>query len=74
MLYPKEPLRRALADSPSLKRRIWEGLNEIRPRSLLDAGRVYGGGLYKLEPKEQANVPAAEVAELVPAQALQRFC
>lgn len=66
MLYPKEPLRRALTDSPSLKRRIWKVLNTIRPLALLDEGRVYGGGLYKLEPKELANVPAAAVAELVP--------
>lgn len=66
MLYPKEPLKRALTDSPSLKRRIWEALNKIRPVALLDEGRVYGGGLYKLEPKELANVPVAAVAELVP--------
>ena len=33
---------------------------------LLGEGRVYGGGLYKLEPKELANVPATEVAELLP--------
>ena len=66
MLYPKEPLRRALTDSPSLKRRVWTVLNNIRPLALLDEGRVYGGGLYKLEPRELANVPATAVAELLP--------
>lgn len=70
MLYPKEPLKRALTDSLSLKRRLWEVLNKIRPVALLDEGRVYGGGLYKLEPKELANVPAATLAELVPQQLL----
>ena len=65
MLYPKEPLRRALTNSPSLKRRVWTVLNNIRPLALLDEGRVYGGGLYKLEPRELANVPATAVAELL---------
>ena len=65
MLYPKEPLKRALADRPSLKRRVWTVLNKIRPVALLDEGRVYGGGLHKLEPKELANVPATGVAELL---------
>ena len=66
ILYPKEPLRRALTDSPSLKRRVWTVLNNIRPLALIDEGRVYGGGLYKLEPRELANVPAAGGVELLP--------
>ena len=37
--------------------------------AMLSEGRVYGGGLHKLEPKELANVPAAAIAELLPESA-----
>ena len=66
MLYPKEPIKRALRDRPRLKRRVWERLNQICPQAMLGAGRVYGGGLHKLEPKELGNVPVEGIAELLP--------
>ena len=42
-------------------REIWEYLNSLNPDTLLSEGRVYGGGLHKLEPKELGNVPVAEL-------------
>ena len=66
MLYPKEPIKRALNDRPGLKRQIWEFLNAICPQAMLGQGRVYGGGLHKLEPKELGNVPAEAIAALLP--------
>ena len=66
MLYPKEPLARMLESDPALKRRLWEFLNAICPKAMLGGGRVYGGGLHKLEPKELANMPAGAVSALLP--------
>src|SRR5208337_3954053 len=63
-LYPKSVLAQPLKGNSSLARRIWEILNRIQPESMLTEGRVYGGGLHKLEPKELARVPARELAEL----------
>ena len=67
MLYPKEPIAGVLEDDPAVKRAVWEALNAIRPQALLGEGRVYGGGLPKLEPKELANVPVPALATLLPA-------
>jgi len=69
MLYPKEPIAHALAEDIDLGRRVWRFLNGICPYAMLGEGRVYGGGLHKLEPKELANVPAGTIAGLLPAMA-----
>jgi predicted RNA methylase len=65
-LYPKLHLARALAENPGLDREIWKALNSITSEELLGEGRVYGGGLHKLEPKELANVPVSGIAAIVP--------
>lgn len=64
-MYPKPNLITALRRDPTLLRRIWEALNRITPELLLGEGRVYGGGLHKLEPKELAHVPLLELASLL---------
>ena len=66
MMYPKESIARVLEDNPDLKRRIWKLLNDICPSTMLNEGRVYGGGLHKLEPGELGKVPAGMIAELLP--------
>jgi predicted RNA methylase len=66
MLYPKPALARALERDPEIAGKVWNYLNDIDLRSLLGEGRVYGGGLYKMEPKELANVPADAIASLLP--------
>jgi hypothetical protein len=65
-MYPTPVLSRELSRDPALIRRVWEILNRITPHQLLSEGRVYGGGLHKLEPKELANVPVPEIADLLP--------
>ena len=67
LLYPKPHVARALNADPGLKRRVWEALNRCGTSAMLDEGRVYGGGLHKLEPKELANVPADHLLQLLPA-------
>lgn len=66
LLYPKPMLAKALAGNAKLGRQIWEFLNRIDAATLLGEGRVYGGGLYKMEPRELANVPAEAIAALLP--------
>ena len=37
--------------------RVWQALNDLPQGVLLSGGRFYGGGLYKLEPKEVMAIP-----------------
>ena len=69
MLYPKGPLDRAIRQSPALTRQVWGFLNDIGQKEILNEGRVYGGGLHKLEPKELGRVPATALADLLPSPA-----
>jgi hypothetical protein len=66
-MYPTPILARALALDSTLLRRVWRVLNELTPDELLGEGRVYGGGLHKLEPRELANVPVPRLMALLPA-------
>jgi adenine-specific DNA-methyltransferase len=65
-MYPSASLTHAITRDPTLIRRVWQVLNRIAPDQLLSEGRVYGGGLHKLEPRELANVPVPEIAALLP--------
>ena len=72
MLYPRKTLNEAIRSDPELKRQVWKFLDGIRPEEMLSEGRVYGGGLHKLEPKELGNVPASALAELLPEPTILR--
>ena len=66
MLYPKPVLSKFLDRQPDAMRAIWTFLNEIETDNLLSYGRVYGGGLHKLEPKELCAYPADSLIKLIP--------
>lgn len=61
ILYPKPKLENAIRSNPSLYDPILQALNSISSKSMTDEGRVYGGGMQKLEPKELLKVVATEL-------------
>ena len=64
MLYPKEHLQKAISDNPNSVYKIWELLKDINGNAIEDEGRVYGGGLKKIEPRELAKVPCGDLMKL----------
>jgi adenine-specific DNA-methyltransferase len=66
LLYPKPDLVSAIKCDPALLKRTWTYLNEITTEELLGNSRVYGGGLYKLEPRELKNVSAMNLVRDLP--------
>ena len=55
LLYPKPALAMRLKNDSQLLRSMWQALQQITATDLISEGRVYGGGLHKLEPNELAN-------------------
>jgi hypothetical protein len=70
MLYPRGRLQAALARMPDLGAMVFSWLQGLDAGRLMGAGRVYGGGLHKLEPRELAGLPAGEIAALIEAPPL----
>jgi hypothetical protein len=63
ILYPKPLLSGIIRSKPQMQRKVWMALNMISTTDILAQGRVYGGGLHKLEPSEVGRVPAEEVCK-----------
>jgi len=66
LLYPKAQLAEAIDKNPSLKYDVFNALNKISSNDIISNSRVYGGGLYKLEPRELGNVTAESFYKIVP--------
>lgn len=56
MLYPRKALDRLVTEQPNVLERVFALLKEISPQDLYTNGRIYGGGLHKIEPREFLNV------------------
>ena len=63
LLYPRPILARALAKGTHVAEAVFKALNQLSIHELISNGRVYGGGLHKLEPSELANLSAVSVAQ-----------
>ena len=59
MLYPKRNLARLLSENPHYAFEVFTLLSRLSCQELQGEGRVYGGGLNKIEPGELARVSAA---------------
>jgi hypothetical protein len=72
LLYPKGELKAALDAQPDLYPIIFSRLQSLTGEHLIKEGRVYGGGLHKLEPRELANLPAGEIAQATHARPTEK--
>lgn len=70
LLYPRPGLRSAI-ESPGVAERVFDLLRKIPIERMTGEGRIYGGGLHKLEPRELANVPMAGIEDILPCQTLK---
>jgi hypothetical protein len=68
LLYPCGQMRAALASDPGLGAEVFALLQKIDTDSFVGKGRVYGGGLYKMEPKELGSIPVEAIFDLLSRQ------
>jgi hypothetical protein len=62
LLYPREFIAHALRGKAQ---QAFEALRAIRPEQFFSEGRVYGGGLHKMEPAELMRLPADGLAKIL---------
>jgi DNA-binding transcriptional regulator YdaS (Cro superfamily) len=66
MLYPQNRLAAMLRQHPDRAETVHALLGQVTGHELRGEGRVYGGGLNKIEPSELARISAASFVELWP--------
>ena len=66
MMNPIGPLEALLLQQPDRLADVHQALLSITGDDLRRYGRVYGGGLHKIEPKELAALPAEKIVSLEP--------
>ena len=65
MLYPRRPLRRQMVSASAYQKAL-ATLSQIVDAEWRANGRVYGGGLYKVEPRELGRLAAGSLLEAFP--------
>jgi hypothetical protein len=66
MLYPKNGLARMLRSHTDRAADVFALLRQVTGHELRGEGRVYGGGLNKIEPSELARISAAALVSRWP--------
>ncbi|ULA63262.1 MAG: Modification methylase SalI [Nitrospira sp.] len=66
MLYPKDSLAEMLSHHPDRAKAVHALLGQVTGHELRGEGRVYGGGLNKIEPSELARISAESFVERWP--------
>lgn len=70
MLYPQNRMAAMLCQYPDRGKTVHALLGQVTGHELRGEGRVYGGGLNKIEPSELARISAASLVEHWPEIAL----
>ena len=68
MMYPKGRLTDILKADYAIHERVLRSLQEIDSMEVSMAGRIYGGGMQKLEPSELGSVLGMRLAEAINAR------
>lgn len=66
LLYPQPAFAQVIAREPARLYAVWHALRCLSAEVLISHGRVYGGGLYKLEPRELAEAPLSALDMDIP--------
>ena len=64
LMYPKSEYS-YLFRSQTFLRSVWKQLNSLPADLFVQHGRVYGGGLHKMEPRELLSLPADGIGRLL---------
>jgi hypothetical protein len=65
LLYPEDFIATQLNEKAA---EVFNALQAIGSQHFFSEGRVYGGGLYKMEPAELMRLPAEDVGQILGAR------
>jgi adenine-specific DNA-methyltransferase len=68
LLSPRRSIAPILKSRPPLWEQVFKALQSIHPEEFFKEGRVYGGGLYKMEPSELMQLPVNDLTQILELQ------